>query len=120
MAFTVKLVGHHDERVEVKTKRNQTVRAKLRPKLGPVTVRIESKPAGAEVWKQGKKVGQTPFDDSFEGVGSDVKYTIKHDGFREEEVRVPGSQSASKVVELRKCSPSRQGSLGIVSAYAGC
>ncbi len=120
MAFTVKLDGHHDERIEVKTKRNQTVRAKLRPKLGPVTVRIESKPPGAEVWKQGKKVGQTPFDDSFEGVGSDVRYTLKQDGFREEEVRVPGSQSASKVVELRKCSPSRQGSLGIVSAYAGC
>jgi hypothetical protein len=120
LAFTVKLDGHHDERIEVKTKRDQTVRARLRPKLGAVTVRIESKPAGAEVWKQGKLLGRTPFDDSFDGVGSDVRYTVKHDGFREEEVRVPGSQSASKVIELRKCPPARQGSLGIVRVYEGC
>jgi hypothetical protein len=120
MAFTVKLDGHHDERIEVKTKRDQTVRANLRPKLGAVTVHIESKPAGAEVWKQGKLVGRTPFVDSFDGVGGDVRYTVKHDGFREEEVRVPGSQSASKVVELRKCPPARQGSLGIVRVYEGC
>jgi serine/threonine protein kinase len=119
-AFTLKLDGHHDGRVEARTKRNQTVRATLQPKLGPVTVRIETKPAGAEVWKQGKMVGRAPFDDSFDGVADDVRYTVKLDGFKDQDVRLPGNQSASKVIELRKCPPARQGALGIVSVYAGC
>jgi serine/threonine-protein kinase len=120
VAYTLKLDGHHDGHVEARTRRDQTLRATLQPQLGSVTVRIESKPAGAEVWKHGKMIGRAPFDDSFEGVAGDVKYTVKLDGYKEQEVRVPGGQSASKLIELRKCPPARQGSLGIVSVYAGC
>jgi serine/threonine protein kinase len=120
VAFTLKLDGHRDERVEVKTRRDQTVRANLVPVLGPITVRIESQPAGAEVWKHGKQIGRTPMDDQFEGTDAEQKYTLKLDGHADRTVRVPGNRAATEVVELKKCEAQRSGQLGIVSVYGGC
>jgi serine/threonine protein kinase len=120
LAFTLKLAGHHDERIEVKTRRDQTVRASLAPEVGPVTVRIESQPAGAEVWKDGKMIGRAPMEDRFEGTGDRLKYTLKLDGYQDRDLRVPGDRDASEVVELRKCAPQRSGQLGIVTVYGGC
>jgi serine/threonine protein kinase len=120
VAFTLELDGHRDAHVEAKTRRDQTVRANLLPVLGPVTVRIESKPAGAEVWKHGKLIGRAPMDDQFEGTDAEQKYTLKLDGYAERTVRVPGNLAATEVVELKKCEAQRSGQLGIVSVYGGC
>jgi serine/threonine protein kinase len=120
LAFTLKLDGHHDGRVEVKTKRDQTVRASLAPEVGPVTVRLESTPPGAEVRKQGKVIGRTPMDDLFEGTAAEQKYTIELDGYAKHTVTVRGDRSATEVFELKKCAPKRSGQLGLVSVYADC
>ncbi len=120
MRFVVKQDGYRTEEVEVATKRDKKVKVKLARALGPVTVRIESTPAGAEVWKDGKLLGQAPLDDRFEGFEGRVKYVLKQDGFADKTVRVSGSSDTTETVKMRKCQPKRGGALAIVTVYGGC
>ncbi len=120
MQLTLSLPDHQDSQVEWESKRSRKMRVKLSQKLAPIQVAINSRPAGAEVWREGELLGNAPVVDELQGREGRIRYTLKLDGYRDREVRIAGNTSAEETVRMKKCAPKRNSMLGLVSVYEGC
>ena len=69
-----------------------------------VTIQIDSLPRGAAVIRRvdGVKLGETPFTYQTEPQGGSIALILRHKGYRDEVVNVPGNRSSERKVPLSR------------------
>jgi hypothetical protein len=69
-----------------------------------VTIRIDSLPRGAQVVRKsdGVRLGETPFTYETEPQKGSISFVLRHKGYREELVTVPGNRSAERKIPLTR------------------
>ena len=89
---------------------NQSVA--LRPKPSRVTLRIESRPTGAEVYRaaDGVRVGTTPWSSEGESVPGQAVFVVKRVGYRDETVELDAERGGSRDVVLARA-PNKRGGI---------
>ncbi|WP_428261387.1 serine/threonine-protein kinase [Haliangium sp.] len=98
LGFVLRLDGYADEQVEVVPDETKTTKVTLTPL---VTVRIDSEPPGAEVWRDGERLGVTPFEDRVRKQREAVPYQLRLAGYEDQEVSVRARRDAHETVTLR-------------------
>ena len=98
LAFVLKLDGHADEILEIVPDQDKKREAKLTPL---VTLRIESEPTGAEVWKGEARLGTTPVEDRVPRGQAPVSYRLALDGYQDAEIEMRPQRHGKKAVTLR-------------------
>jgi hypothetical protein len=69
-----------------------------------VTIRINSLPKGASVIRRsdGVRLGETPYTYEVEPQGGSIAFVLRHKGYRDEQVSVPGNRSSDRTVPLTR------------------
>jgi tRNA A-37 threonylcarbamoyl transferase component Bud32 len=98
LTFELRLDGHAPETLEIVPDENKKVEAVLKPL---VSLRIESEPAGAEVWKGEVKLGLTPFEDRVPRSKAPVSYRLALAGYEDAEIEMRPQRNGKKAVTLR-------------------
>jgi tRNA A-37 threonylcarbamoyl transferase component Bud32 len=98
LIFELRLDGHASKTVEVVPDKDKTVEEVLTPL---VSLRIESEPAGAEVWKGDVKLGTTPFEDRVPRGQAPVSYRLLLDGYEDAEIEIRPRRDGKETVTLR-------------------
>ena len=99
LTFVLELEGYADEQVEVIPDEDKTTRVDLTPL---VTVRIESEPAGAAVWRGGERLGVTPLDDRVRRGRDPIEYDIKREGYEDERITLRPRRDSEERVKLEE------------------
>jgi eukaryotic-like serine/threonine-protein kinase len=72
------------------------------PALASIAVEIASRPADAEVYRNGALVGRTPYRDTYPVSGEALVFVIKKSGYEDQVVEIPADRDLAKVVELER------------------
>jgi tRNA A-37 threonylcarbamoyl transferase component Bud32 len=98
LTFVLKHEGYADETLEVVPDKDKKVEVVLRPL---VTLRIESEPEGATVWRGEEKLGTTPFEDRVPRDRAEISYRLTLDGYQDAEIEMRPQRDGKKAVTLR-------------------
>jgi tRNA A-37 threonylcarbamoyl transferase component Bud32 len=98
LTFVLKHDGHADETLQVVPDQDQKIDAVLTPL---VSLRIESEPAGAAVWKGDAQLGTTPFEDHVPRSRNAVSYRLTLDGYQDTDIEMRAQRDGRKTVTLR-------------------
>ena len=98
LTFVLRADGHADEIVEVVPDKDKKLDVALKPL---VSLRIESEPAGAAVWKGDAKLGVTPFEDRVPRGQAAITYRLTLDGYQDAEIEMRPQRNGKKAVTLR-------------------
>jgi tRNA A-37 threonylcarbamoyl transferase component Bud32 len=98
LKLVLKYDGHADEILELVPEKDKTIQAVLRPL---VTLRIESEPGGATVWRGEEKLGTTPFEDRVPRDKAAISYRLTLDGYQDAEIEMRPQRDGKKAVALR-------------------
>ncbi|ACY17590.1 serine/threonine-protein kinase [Haliangium ochraceum] len=98
LMFTLKAEGYADEPIEIVPDENKAISVKMAPL---VTLRIESEPMGAEVWRDGARLGETPLEDRVARGREPLTYRIAYTGYRDEELQMIPRRDGERRVTLQ-------------------
>jgi hypothetical protein len=99
VAYTLKLAGYKDGRVEISADKGGAGSAKL--VASTVTIALRSEPAGAEViGPDGKTLGKTPLEKDIPAGTGVVAYTLKLAGHKDGRVELPADKGGKETVKL--------------------
>jgi eukaryotic-like serine/threonine-protein kinase len=98
LTLVLKLDGYANETLEIVPDKNKERDARLTPL---VSLRIESEPAGAAVWKGEAKVGTTPFEDRVPRSSAKIEYRLALDGYQDADIEMRPQRDGKKAVTLR-------------------
>ena len=98
LKLVLKYAGHADEILELVPEKDRTIQVVLR-RL--VTLRIESEPDGATVWRGADKLGTTPFEDRVPSGKAAISYRLTLDGYQDAEIEMRPQRDGKKAVTLR-------------------
>jgi tRNA A-37 threonylcarbamoyl transferase component Bud32 len=98
LKLVLKYDGHADEILEIVPEKDRKIQVELRPL---VTLRIESEPAGATVWRGEAKLGTTPFEDRVPRDKATISYKLTLDGYQDAEIEMRAQRDGKKAVTLR-------------------
>lgn len=102
LVFTLQHESYADERIEIVPDKGKKMQATLTPL---VTLRIESEPAGAEVWKDERRLGVTPHEDQVPRSKDTVSYRLSLEGYEDREIRMPARRDGKERVRLQATAP---------------
>jgi eukaryotic-like serine/threonine-protein kinase len=99
LTLVLKLDGYVDQTLEIVPDKDKERDAVVLTPL--VTLRIDSEPGGAAVWKGEVKVGTTPFKDQVPRGKDSISYRLTLDGYQDAEIEMRTKRDDKKAVTLR-------------------
>jgi len=67
-----------------------------------ITLKLESQPDGASVYRDGELLGTTPFDELRAPQSRETRYVLKLAGYRDAQVSLPGDRDGERTVTLSR------------------
>ena len=98
--FVLRLDGYADYDLEVIPARDKDKSLRVTMKK-LVVLRIESEPAGAEVRRDGRSLGKTPYDDALPQGSESLTYELVLDGYQPGVVTLHPKRDSKKRVVLK-------------------
>jgi serine/threonine-protein kinase len=76
--------------------------AKPAPATGSIAVAIASRPVDAEVYRDDRLLGRTPYRDTYPASGEALVFVIKKSGYEDQVVEIPTDHDRAQVIELER------------------